>query len=432
MHAPNQEQPSPSLNCFDSITSTTFNILAPIYKRLNSESLESEHRECWLGRNKRILDQLLHLESSIVCLQEFWVGNEELVNMYEKRLGDAGYATYKLARTNNRGDGLLTAVYQQHFHVLDYRQLLFNDFGDRVAQLLHVKLLVHHPEHETAKIQKEALVVNTHLMFPHDSSYSFHRLKQVYKILQNIESYIDECRLLHVPIILCGDWNGSRKGHVYKFLQSQGFISSYDVAHRYNNSDENSNKWISHRNHRGNVCGVDFVWLRNPRLWPTPLKKGYMEAIFGNLVQILLKVSKEGSDPPNLFECDGGNITYSQFSEGLTKLGLCVSDMEIKQLWEKLDPDRDGLVELSGFDELTQRQQTPLHQEDENEQIGVTMNPTVKVPSVKSTISFNIERAMLYPPEVEKGIWPEGYSLSDHALLSVEFRPVNINVPTYD
>lgn len=174
----------------------------------------------------------------------------------------------------------------------------------------------------------------------------------------------------------------------------------------------------SHRNHRGNVCGVDFVWLRNPRLWPTPLKKGYMEAIFGNLVQILLKVSKEGSDPPNLFECDGGNITYSQFSEGLTKLGLCVSDMEIKQLWEKLDPDRDGLVELSGFDELTQRQQTPLHQEDENEQIGAAMNPTVKVPSVKSTISFNIERAMLYPPEVEKGIWPEGYSLSDHALLS--------------
>lgn len=107
MHAPNQEQPSPSLNCFDSITSTTFNILAPIYKRLNSESLESEHRECWLGRNKRILDQLLHLESSIVCLQEFWVGNEELVNMYEKRLGDAGYATYKLARTNNRGDGTI-------------------------------------------------------------------------------------------------------------------------------------------------------------------------------------------------------------------------------------------------------------------------------------------------------------------------------------
>lgn len=39
--------------------------------------------------------------------QEFWVGNEELVNIYEKRLADAGYISFKLARTNNRGDGKL-------------------------------------------------------------------------------------------------------------------------------------------------------------------------------------------------------------------------------------------------------------------------------------------------------------------------------------
>lgn len=38
-------------------------------------------------------------------LQEFWVGNEELVSIYDKRLGDAGYYIFKLARTNNRGDG---------------------------------------------------------------------------------------------------------------------------------------------------------------------------------------------------------------------------------------------------------------------------------------------------------------------------------------
>lgn len=27
--------------------------------------------------------------------------------MYEKRLGDAGYKNFKLARTNNRGDGMV-------------------------------------------------------------------------------------------------------------------------------------------------------------------------------------------------------------------------------------------------------------------------------------------------------------------------------------
>jgi hypothetical protein len=40
-----------------------------------------------------------------------------------------------------------------------------------------------------------------------------------------------------MPIILCGDWNGSKRGHVYKFLRSQGFISSYDDAHQYTDSD---------------------------------------------------------------------------------------------------------------------------------------------------------------------------------------------------
>lgn len=40
-------------------------------------------------------------------VQEFWVGNEELVNLYEKRLGDAGYVSFKLGRTNNRGDGMI-------------------------------------------------------------------------------------------------------------------------------------------------------------------------------------------------------------------------------------------------------------------------------------------------------------------------------------
>lgn len=43
--------------------------------------------------------------------QEFWVGNEELVNIYENRLRNAGYISFKLARTNNRGDGTFSLFY---------------------------------------------------------------------------------------------------------------------------------------------------------------------------------------------------------------------------------------------------------------------------------------------------------------------------------
>lgn len=213
-----QEQRPPSSNSLGCVSCTTFNILAPIYKRLEDQvclvvvrivlleevawrlwndccncnlifqHCESEFHELWLNRNESILDRLLDLGSSIICLQvfcavwgnniylyvlwrswfsfwaslidriwheiglqfthcttssyeflysltisaanqtwlrdwyyglfcqfwfvivsqEFWVQNEELVRMYEKRLGDAGYQTFKLPRTNNRGDGTLT------------------------------------------------------------------------------------------------------------------------------------------------------------------------------------------------------------------------------------------------------------------------------------------------------------------------------------
>ncbi|GJZ22941.1 hypothetical protein Tco_0559980 [Tanacetum coccineum] len=105
-----------------------------------------------------ILDLLLHERSSIICLQEFWMDNEELVDMYDTRLGDAGYSVGAYQKENN---------------------------------------------------------------------------------------------LSPLPIIFCDDWNVSKRGHVYKFLRSQGFESSYDVAHQYTDAD--AYKWVSHRNHHGNI-----------------------------------------------------------------------------------------------------------------------------------------------------------------------------------
>ncbi|KAJ0245286.1 putative calcium-binding protein [Hirschfeldia incana] len=265
------------------MTCTTFNVLAPIYKRLdlqNQSIRESHFRGLWFSRNQQILDLLLHQRSSVISLQEVWVGNEELVNMYHDRLSSAGYTTFQLARTNARGDGLLTAIHKDYFQLVNYRELLFNDFGDRVAQLLHVKSIVPFPLNENQHVQQEVLIVNTHLLFPHDSSLSIARLHQVYKILEYLEAYQKENNLTHMPVILCGDWNGSKRGHVYKFLRSQGFISSYDVAHQYTDSD--AHRWVSHRNHRGNICGVDFIWLCNPTSSNSkkPLRTSWVEAVF--------------------------------------------------------------------------------------------------------------------------------------------------------
>lgn len=303
-----------------SISCTTFNILAPIYKRLgNSEDKrrESDYRSFWYSRNQRILDWLLYERSSIICLQEFWIGNEDLVNLYEKRLGDAGYINFKLARTNNRGDGLLTAVHRDYFRVLNHRELLINGIGDRVAQLLHVELLVPFSQSRNNSISQEILIVNTHLLFPHDSSLCLVRLHQVYKILQYVESYQKENKLNPLPVILCGDWNGSKRGHVYNFLRSQGFVSSYDTAHKYTDAD--AHKWVSHRNHRGNICGVDFIWLLNPNSYRKLLKTSWSEAVFSMFKYLLRKASLTEHDTFAFLKGDsnGDFITYSGFCEGL-------------------------------------------------------------------------------------------------------------------
>ncbi|CAJ2650405.1 unnamed protein product [Trifolium pratense] len=103
--------------------------------------------------------------------------------------------------------------------------------------------------------------------------------KKVYMIPQYVESYQNDFQLKPMPIMLCGDWNGSKRGHVYKFLRSQGFESSYDTAHQYIDADVD--KWVSHRNHRGNICAVDFIWLLNPDKYRKLLKSSWIEVVFG-------------------------------------------------------------------------------------------------------------------------------------------------------
>lgn len=148
-----------------------------------------------------------------------------------------------------------------------------------------------------------------------------------YSILPFLNLMVSITSLLLHFILTCyslySDWNGSKRGHVYKFLRSQGFVSSYDIAHQYTDSDADAHKvsvfqvhlwclyganllmfrcwllmtcllstffclvqWVSHRNHRGNICGVDFIWLRNPSKSRKPLKTSWAEAVFG-----IIKVS---------------------------------------------------------------------------------------------------------------------------------------------
>lgn len=80
--------------------------------------------------------------------------------------------------------GLLIAVQTEYFNILNYKELHFNDCGDRVAQLLHVELVFPFSKWQNSEIRQEILIVNTHLLFPHDATLSLVRLKQVYVCIQ--------------------------------------------------------------------------------------------------------------------------------------------------------------------------------------------------------------------------------------------------------
>ncbi|KAK4277664.1 hypothetical protein QN277_015626 [Acacia crassicarpa] len=411
------------------ITCTTFNILAPIYKRLDQEDAscrESHFRPFWLDRNDRILDWLLQERSSIICLQEFWVGNSELVNLYEKRLGDAGYINFNLGRTNNRGDGLLIAVQKEHFKILNYKELHFNDCGDRVAQLLHVELASPLSQYRNSDTGQEMIIVNTHLLFPHDSTLSIVRLNQAYKILQYVDSYQKEYQLKPLPILLCGDWNGSKRGHVYRFLRSHGFVSSYDIAHQYTDTD--AHKWVSHRNHRGDICAVDFIWLLNPDKYRKLLKATWNDAVFGMFKYLLRRASLNESDAFAFLRADNEDcITFAGFYDALEQLNLIgppcgLSFQEAKDLWVLVDMDGNGLVD---FKEFQQRIWIPSCLDQIHEIKNEEQNDESKG-NQEQAFGFCIKNATLSPPEAESGIWPEDYYLSDHARLTVAFSPIRL------
>ncbi|KAH6557838.1 hypothetical protein KP509_1Z090500 [Ceratopteris richardii] len=427
------------------ISVTTFNILAPIYNRSGSDKVqrESQNHDAWFTRNSNILDLLISKGSIIICLQEFWLANEEFVHLYKDSLGRQGYQIFTLLRSSDKGngggrgdgtgkgggggegdggkgdggkgDGLLTAIKSERISVLGCEDVYFNDLKGRVAQILHLRSPIYE---KNGIAHVEFLLVNTHLEYPHNSRHLLIRVWQAYKILDCLEQF----KLQHhcsesVPVVLCGDWNGGKSDIVYKFLRSQGFVSSYDVVNGYKDSDVN--KWVSHKDHLGNVQGVDFIWLRDPRVHHEPLRLSWRKAAIHIIMKMMHEAGVSGEQILSSTQSRDKTSLFDLLRELYQLSGKIVGNyitQEIEGLMQNEYVDTEDLIDYSV-------QKTHIAPLDWARSFILSSIGSYRMLTLfVKPFPFVVKDASLFPPRVEQGVWPEDYALSDHACLSVTFN----------
>ena len=189
---------------------------------------------------------------------------------------------------------------------------------------------------------------------------------------------------------MCGDFNGTSRGAVARFLSSQGFVSAYDASlgasaavdapiepeaqtppkaatarlAKKNDAGKNKNEggWISHLNHHGECVGVDHVWVLNPSRQragadtdaPPP---SWKTAIYA-MIQAKMLERGLGSNARAFafFDVDDDRgITKEEFSVAVSMLELTgegtpgLVESEISVLYEDCDKDGDGRVDFGEF-----------------------------------------------------------------------------------
>ena len=224
----------------------TFNILAPCYKRLSSESdRESSHDSLWQCRHMSIIDLLQSLDIHLICLQEFWFKNIPFVQLYKSHLSPK-YSFYSVQRTGALDDGLVILVDHNQVKVIKTQELILNDIGNRVGLLLHLEYR-----------GEQLLLINVHLTFPHHRFEYRLRLKQMKRFLHLINEY-QRSNDIHerCSIILCGDFNSPfHTDPVYQLLGEQ-FLSCYRSTHGHE-------PHVTHLTHRNEEVGVDFIFYQS-------------------------------------------------------------------------------------------------------------------------------------------------------------------------
>eukprot|EP00466_Bigelowiella_natans_P020760 jgi/Bigna1/139647/aug1.51_g14355 len=258
----------------------TFNLLAPCYKQHHGRTSEAFYDDIWTKRQKKCLELLKESQADIICLQEYWFDSPAFRNLYEAKDSEVGLATrydfYGLKRPRHKEDGVGIFIDRQKMKVNDVRKIIYGYHGLRCALLIHASVregTISHPSSSSPPSvsspsspspspsqppnERQIIVANTHLTYPHSKSDDKLRLRQIviFCIPIILSPSTPNGAAEELGIFVLGDFNGG-DDHVYNLFQKAGFASSYGQQHGGKEAA------VTHLTHEGTAVGVDFIWYR--------------------------------------------------------------------------------------------------------------------------------------------------------------------------
>lgn len=406
----------------------TFNMLAPVYKRLQSMDLETGNRkresqnpELWKGRAQKALQFLraeLFDDFDIIGMQELWL-NKEYLNVFEKDFQQYGYDLRLLQRTGSKLDAVALAIKKSTFKVVASENVFLCTLSDRVALVLWLQHL---------QTGKNFVVANTHLSFPHSTLEKMNQMRQMKFLTSAMQHFADAHAIATAPRLVMGDFNVEYTSPVCDHLRASGYASCFEVSRpenkrglhslvdaqdgaNPNNHSPRSNtsagrplKFVSHRNHRNEEVGVDHIFVR-PEHFPIMSSTGSI------------------SSTNNVHHQGGSQINH--FCTEIPPENASVSDPS------SLNKASSG----TGSEELFASAINPQHVQNDDQLKIPTTTTTSATPSSEdddadahSGERLFVTNCRVLPQGMPCGVWENNFTVSDHRPVGATLifaRPVN-------
>ncbi|KAL3788553.1 hypothetical protein ACHAW5_009399 [Stephanodiscus triporus] len=259
----------------DALTITTFNILAPVHRSMNSlNHRESERDDWWRPRAMGVADYISRrfADSDVVLLQEWWF-DDEFAAIFDSVVGDAFVRVAERRPGPGRDDGMCCLVRKTGKLEL-VTSTSVSTGPQRIAQIVHCRERRRSGSSDCDEPPRDVFVANAHLSYPGDPDPNVNGRRQANEatiILDALarardgwggEDGTNDCWLEAI----CGDFNSDSTGAAATVVESRGFVNGASAAAEQalaGGVGGRVNVGVTHRDHLGNRVSVDHVFLRS-------------------------------------------------------------------------------------------------------------------------------------------------------------------------